>query len=182
MSGLAHHFLEMARNNAWANHRLYEACAQLSDAELKARRTSFFPSIHTTLNHILIIDWYYIDALEEGGRGPAAYEDELPFDRFDALRAAQVESDRKLIAFCEGLDDAGAARHVTLERAGGKRYRETVGAVLAHLYQHQIHHRGQVHAMLSGTSVPPPQLDEYFLDQDAPLRADDLKAAGLPVQ
>ena len=43
---------------------------------------------------------------------------------------------------------------------------ERLDAVLAHLFQHQIHHRGQAHAMLAGTDVPPPQLDEFFLDWD----------------
>jgi hypothetical protein len=51
--------------------------------------------------------------------------------------------------------------------------------VLAHLFQHDIHHRGQVHAMLAGTAVAPPQLDEFFLAQDADLRAEDLRAMGL---
>ena len=50
--------------------------------------------------------------------------------------------------------------------------------MLAHLFQHDIHHRGQVHAMLAGTDVPPPQLDEFFLEQDAPLRAEELRALG----
>jgi len=46
----------MAYNNAWANHRLLSACAALSQAEFEAPRTSFFPSIQATLNHILVID------------------------------------------------------------------------------------------------------------------------------
>jgi uncharacterized damage-inducible protein DinB len=51
--------------------------------------------------------------------------------------------------------------------------------VLAHLFQHDIHHRGQVHAMLAGTALAPPQLDEFFLAQDAAMRSDDLRALGL---
>ena len=51
--------------------------------------------------------------------------------------------------------------------------------MLAHLFVHQIHHRGQVHAMLSGTGVAPPQLDEFFLSQDAALRRPELAALGL---
>ena len=62
-----------------------------------------------------------------------------------------------------------------LLRPGGKRYEERAADVLAHLFVHQIHHRGQAHAMLSDTDVAPPQLDEFFLAQDAPLRADDLR-------
>ena len=66
-----------------------------------------------------------------------------------------------------------------LNRPGERRYRERTQDVLAHLFQHDIHHRGQVHAMLAGTAVAPPQLDEFFLAQDADLRADDLRYAGI---
>ena len=69
MASLAHHFRTMAFNNAWANHRLLKACAQLSDAEFAAPRTSFFPSLRHTLNHNLTVDWYYVDLLERSARG-----------------------------------------------------------------------------------------------------------------
>ena len=63
-NGLVDHFIAMAHNNAWANHRLLSACEALSPEEFAATRTSFFPSIARTLNHILDVDLYYIDALE----------------------------------------------------------------------------------------------------------------------
>ena len=52
--------------------------------------------------------------------------------------------------------------------------------MLEHLFQHQIHHRGQAHAMLSSTSIKPPQLDEFFLAGEQDLRRDELRALGLP--
>ncbi len=64
MSSLPHHLATMAYNNAWANHRLLTACGQLPQEEFVAPRTSFFPSLWGTLNHILTVDWYYVDALE----------------------------------------------------------------------------------------------------------------------
>lgn len=175
---LAAHLRRMARNNAWSNHRLYEACGALSPSALSARRTGFFPSIRLTLNHILIVDWYYLDALEEAGRGLAVLKEDEPFTEFAALRAAQVAADARLMAFCDGRETADLARTVRLVRDGGRVFEERIVDVLAHLFVHQIHHRGQVHAMLSGTGVAPPQLDEFFLAQDAPLRADDLSALG----
>ena len=176
---LADHHRAMARNNLWSNHRLYDACAALPDAEYHAERTSFFPSIHATLNHILTVDWYYTDALEGGGRGPAAYADPVPFAHLVDLRAAQAEVDRRLLAFCEALTPAALGARIVLDRGGGVRFTESAGAVLAHLFVHQIHHRGQVHAMLAGTSVAPPQLDEFFLEMDRPLRAAELAALGI---
>jgi len=175
---LVEHFRAMARNNAWSNHRLLTACAGLSAAEYKAERTSFFPSIHLTLNHILIVDWYYVDALAGGGRGPALYADPEPCPDFATLDKAQREADRRLLAFCDGLDAADLDAVVTLVRSSDTRFEERAADVLSHLFVHQIHHRGQVHAMLSGTGAAPPQLDEFFLSQDAPLRQTEVAALG----
>ncbi len=73
--GLVGHFRAMARNNAWANDRLLGACSRLSAVEFAAPRTSFFPSLRATLNHQLAVDAYYLDALEQGGRGAALFDD-----------------------------------------------------------------------------------------------------------
>jgi len=170
----------MARNNAWSNDRLHRACAKLSDVEYRARRVSFFPSLPATLSHILTVDWYYIDALENGGRGYDVFKDDEPFASLAELTAAQRASDLKLIAFCDGLRESDLTRKAILDRREAGRFAESVAAILAHLFIHQVHHRGQAHAMLSGTSIPPPQLDEFFLDQDLPLRAAELRVLALP--
>jgi uncharacterized damage-inducible protein DinB len=176
---LVTHVRKMARNNAWSNYRLHEACARLSPEEFRAERTSFFPSLEATLNHILAVDHYYIDALEGGGRGPAAFFDFRPFAEIGALRVAQGESDRRLMAFCDAQTVDSLRRTVITDRGKAGRIEETVSDLLAHLFVHQIHHRGQAHAMLSGTSVKPPQLDEYFLVFDREVRAADLAALEL---
>jgi uncharacterized damage-inducible protein DinB len=169
----------MARNNAWSNHRLHAACAQLTQAELEAPRTSFFPTLQATLNHVLIVDWYYLDGLEGGGLGLSLVANEVPFPAMPALTAAQTESDRRLIRFCDGLDEASLAREVVYDRGDEGLTREAVHAALSHLFVHQIHHRGQAHAMLAGTRVAPPQLDEFFLAYDAKRRAHEMRALGL---
>ena len=168
----------LARNNAWANFRLLKACAALSPAELAAERSGFFPSILETLAHILMVDRYYL-AMLEGWTAFSRDQAALVAEGFAAIKAGQEESDRRLISFCEALGTDGAEGEVVLIRDHGVRYRETVGAVLLHLFQHDIHHRGQVHAMLSSTGVAPPQLDEFFLEQDADIRRADLAAMGL---
>jgi uncharacterized damage-inducible protein DinB len=181
MPSLAEHFRAMARNNAWANHRLLQACAKLSETEYRAPRASFFPSIELTLNHILAVDWYYLDALDNGGkrwRELYALRD-VACESFALMRREQEAADRRLISFCDRLSDERLDETVTLNRPGDRRYLERTRDVLAHLFQHDIHHRGQVHAMLAGTAVAPPQLDEFFLAQDADQRAGDLRAMGL---
>jgi uncharacterized damage-inducible protein DinB len=168
---LCAHLVAMARNNAWSNHRLHAACARLSQAELEAPRTSFFPTLQQTLNHLYVVDAYYLDGLEGGGRGLEIVAEPLPYPRLAELTPAQRAHDRRLIRFCESLDACGVTRQVELDRGDEGLWREQVHAVLAHLFVHQIHHRGQAHAMLSGTAVAPPQLDEFFLEYDRTRRA-----------
>ncbi|WP_029587330.1 DinB family protein [Bradyrhizobium sp. URHD0069] len=167
----------MAYNNGWANHRLLTACLRLSQADFVAPRTGFFPSLRATLNHILIIDRFYVDAMEGGTLGPAAWADEEPCETAITLRDAQTEVDRRLIAVVERLGMADLNRVVDIHR-GDHIQRERIDRLLLHLFQHQIHHRGQAHAMLSATEVPPPQLDEFFAAGEAPLRATEFAELG----
>ena len=183
-TGLVGHFIAMARNNAWANHRLLKACAALSADEFAATRTSFFPSIKATLNHILTVDWYYLEVMERSLAGlpphdnPGRFfEPEEPFGDCATLSREQHAADLRLIAMCESLGEAQVDAEVLLPRRTGIE-RDRLHRILAHLFQHQIHHRGQVHAMLSGTRVKPPQLDEFHCANESALRAPDFAELG----
>jgi len=167
----------MAYNNGWANHRLLAACVRLSQAEFVAARTGFFPSLRATLNHILIVDRFYVDAMEGGTLGPAAWANPEPCETAISLRDAQREADQRLIAVVERLGMAELDRVVDIHR-GDRIQRERIDRLLLHLFQHQIHHRGQAHAMLSATDVRPPQLDEFFSVGEAPLRATEFAELG----
>ena len=184
-SPLAHHFFTMACNNAWANHRLLTACNGLSQADFAAPRTSFFPSLKATLNHNLTVDWYYVDALERAlhhaspNTEPARFfTPEEPFDACAELQQAQQAVDRRLIDACAALTEGELGMPVPMQRRAGIEA-ENATRLLTHLFQHQIHHRGQAHAMLAGTTVKPPQLDEFFCANEAPLRAAELAELGL---
>ena len=187
-SALAHHFFTMACNNAWANHRLLDACSRLSQADFVAPRTSFFPSLKATLNHIVTVDWYYVDALERAFRGEPPntqpsrfFTPEEPFATCAELQQAQRKTDRRLIDVCAALSDTQLGKPVPVQRRAGIET-ESATRLLAHLFQHQIHHRGQAHAMLAGTPVKPPQLDEFFCAYEAHLRAAELAEIGLSEQ
>jgi len=170
-------FRAMAHNNAWANHRLLSACLALDEAAFHAPRVSFFPSLAATLNHNLVVDWFYVDALEGGSLGYAAFEDEIPCRAPAALHAEQRAVDDRLIAVCDALTDETLDGEARVQRDGRVQV-ERRDRLLLHLFEHQIHHRGQAHAMLSGTSVAPPQLDEFFSAGEAPLRAAEFAQLG----
>jgi uncharacterized damage-inducible protein DinB len=173
------YLIAQAYNNAWANHRLLRACALLSSEELAAPRQNFFPSIIHTLNHILTVDWLYIGALEGDCPGASAFEPEIPFPALADLDREQRAADRRLIDHCRSLTDDTLCAEVRIPRYMHMQV-EPTDRILLHLFQHQIHHRGQIHAMLSGTPVKPPQLDEFFPanPMEQALRAQDFAELG----
>lgn len=177
MTDPARVFRKLAHANALANHRLHAACSALRPGEFEAERVSFFPSIRATLNHILIVDWFYVDALEGGTLGPTAFVNREPFPELPALSRAQNDVDRRLIALCDALDGEKLGAIVNVHR-GSRIQHDRCDDILSHLFQHQTHHRGQVHTMMSGTSVRPPQLDEFIVGDDASARTEDMAALG----
>ena len=159
---------------------LFRSVAQLSDDEFHAPRTSFFPSLALTLNHLLNVDHYYIAALEGDADMRHIWARYVPARTAVELAARQAASDARLIALCAALTPADDERIVAFDRGAGIEAgpREPLGRVLAHLFMHQTHHRGQAHAMLAGTAVKPPQLDDFILLGDAVHRSADMAALG----
>jgi uncharacterized damage-inducible protein DinB len=166
-----------AYNNAWANYRLLAACTNLTQEDFEAERTGFFPSLQMTLNHIYVVDLFYVDALEGGWLGPTAWENPAPYPSLLELKPAQAAIDKRLIAVCNALTPDLLGSVVRVNR-GSRVQTERRDRLLMHLFQHQIHHRGQVHAMLCGTPIEPPQLDEFFSIAEAPLRAGEFDKLG----
>ena len=152
-------FEKLARYNAWANRRIYDSCAALSPGALTEDRRGFFKSILGTLNHILLADRIYRQRLEKRA---VTFEtlDEILYADFDELRAAQADQDAWYVAFAESAAPAdldGTMSFDTVET--GEYFSLPLRSCLTNLFQHQIHHRGQVHHMLSHAGIDPPPLD-----------------------
>ena len=155
---LVRNFQMLARYNALANRRLYEACTRLPDAERKKRRPAFFGSIHGTLNHLMLGDRIWL-ARFSGEEVPSTNLDAILYEDFGELREAREEEDSRIQTFAAGIDEPflkGTIRYVNNE---GRTLEDPVELLVAHFFNHQTHHRGQVHDMLTQTEVPPPILD-----------------------
>jgi uncharacterized damage-inducible protein DinB len=135
--------------NAWCNRRLYEAAASLSDADYRADRGAFFKSVHGTLNHLLVADRIWMQRFTGAGELPKSL-DAILYEDFAALRAARLTEDARISRYVDGLSEA--------ELAGSIRYRtfvrptdieQELAPALDHFFNHQTHHRGQAHALLS---------------------------------
>ncbi len=167
-----------AHANRLANHRLAQALAALDAEAWAAPRTSFFPSLGATLNHVLAVDAYYIAALHGDPAADQQWTGFVPAADAQAWATRQAASDERLIAWLAAADGAALVAAVHMPRGQGRVQVDAAAHVLQHLFMHQTHHRGQAHAMLSGTPVAPPQLDEFLMPSDAPLRVADLQALG----
>jgi len=172
---LAQYLLLQAENNAWSNQRLHTACAGLPPEAHFAKRPCFFGSIHNTLYHLLLVDHRYMARIE-GRPPPDALPRDVPSGDLAALSESQRAADRRLIDLVRGLDEARLAQAVRIVDPAGAVWFDPLHRVLAHLFVHQVHHRGQVHDLLSQTAVAPPQLDEFYLSQDEARRAPEMGA------
>lgn len=155
------HFKTFARYNAWANGRLYEAAGQLDDAAYFLDRRGFFGSIHRTLNHLVLTDRIWLGRIVGEPNPPVALSHVLYDDRRELRRAREAE-DARLIQIVDGLGEEAMARELTYANMAGAPQRTPMAHVMAHLFNHETHHRGQVHDMLSQAGLKPPELDLIF--------------------
>jgi uncharacterized damage-inducible protein DinB len=155
------HFQTFARYNAWANDRLYDACGQLSDADFRASRQAFFGSILGTLNHILVGDRAWLGRIEGVPSGIKRL-DEILFEDLAGLRQARKAENERIVRLTGTLDAEALARDLVYRTTAGVEHTTPLVWVLSHMFNHQTHHRGQVHALLSQTTVKPPPLDLIF--------------------
>ena len=139
-----------AAYNAWCNERLYDAAATLSDADYRADRGAFFQSVHGTLNHLLVADRIWLRRFTGVGDMPPSL-DAILYDDFDVLRAARRVQDTLISRYISGLSDAallGTLRYRTV--INPQTIEQPLQPALDHFFNHQTHHRGQAHCLLSG--------------------------------
>jgi len=155
---LATHFQILARYNRISNERIYESCAQLNDAEYRRERLGSFGSIHALLNHILLGDRIWMSRFKGGGQVTPALNTVL-FESFPQLRLAREKEDAEMESFFGGIDSGFLERELVYVNSRKQECRDSASMAVSHFFNHQTHHRGQIHVMLSQSSVPPPSLD-----------------------
>jgi uncharacterized damage-inducible protein DinB len=150
----------MAQFSAWASARVYDACAQLPPGDLSTDRGAFFRSILGTLNHLLLVDMLYRERLQKAPSSQFTGLDEILHDQLTPLRSAQDQLHAYYLDYTHDLEgerlDAPVGFETLLEEA---EYWEVSHQIyFSNLFQHQIHHRGQIHNMLSQAGLNPPSI------------------------
>ena len=163
---IRHHFLMMARYNTWANARLYNAAETMGD-DYDRDAGAFFDSMHGTLSHILVADRIWLHRLT--GEGPT-YDrlDARPYGDLATLRAEREAEDERILGYVGSLDDealSGTFAYTPISI--GQRMESRRAPVLAHLFNHQTHHRGQAHTILTSLGHEAPPLDIIHFQREA---------------
>ena len=166
-----HLYRSLARYNSLANERLYSACSDLSDRQRREDRAAFFSSIHGTLNHILLGDRIWLQRFA-GGTAPSTGLDTILYQDFAELEAAREAEDRAIEAMVAGLEPGFEHRRIRYKNNQGLWYEDPMDLLLLHFFNHQTHHRGQVHDMICQIGVEPPVLDLHRVLRPDPAAAD----------
>jgi uncharacterized damage-inducible protein DinB len=155
----------MAIYNQWQNENLFTAADRLSDAERRKDRGAFFRSIHATLNHILWADFMWMSRMSDAPKPTVSIAGSIAFrDDWGEMKAERASFDKKIIAFASTMNEAWLAGDLAFFSAAlGKDVVKPRALALVHMFNHQTHHRGQVHAMLTGAGEKPGDTDLFLL-------------------
>jgi uncharacterized damage-inducible protein DinB len=152
----------MAAYNRWQNRNLYGTADGLTDEKRKEPRGAFFGSIHGTLNHVLWGDQIWMSRLAgtPTPRAKSIKDSVAQYESWAELKAAREAFDETIVSWAEGLDAAALAGDLTwFSGAAGRELTKPKGLLIAHLFNHQTHHRGQVHCMLTQCGMRPGDTD-----------------------
>ena len=164
---IAHHFIMLARYNRWANARLYDAASRMNDDERARDVGAFFGSMIGTLNHILVADRIWMRRFT--GEGPT-YDrlDEVPYPELDTLRVERDGEDEHLLSWVGSLDDATLSGTFTyMPVTSCETVTQRLAPALTHVFNHQTHHRGQAHTILTQLGYRAPALDLIYFQREA---------------
>lgn len=160
-----------AAYNAWANERVYDASAVLSAEEFERDVGAFFKSMRGTLNHLLVADRIWLKRFTGEGDAPAAL-DAMLFADFARLREARQAEDRRIVAWIGALSEkAFAGRFTYMTVTDMRTVSQRLAPALAHLFNHQTHHRGQAHTILTLLGKEAPSLDLIYFQRTEEGRA-----------
>ena len=151
-------FQLLSNYNTWANTKIFSSCKKLDDTEYKKDRRAFFSSIHGTLNHLLVVDKAYISRIKGKDHGLISLN-QILYENLLQLEEERIKEDKRLVDLVYSLSEKSIHKQITYKgfETGNTTY--TINMILITLFNHQTHHRGQIHNMLSQTGIKPPPID-----------------------
>lgn len=154
-----------AAYNAWANRRLYDAASELTEEEFRRDVGAFFKSMMGTLNHLVAADRIWMKRFTGEGEPPASLDAIIEPD-LTKLRALRETEDRRIIDWIGGLSpEAIAGRFTYMTVTDMRTVSQRLSPALDHFFNHQTHHRGQAHMILTVLGKPSVPLDLVYFQR-----------------
>jgi uncharacterized damage-inducible protein DinB len=160
---------QMARYNAWQNRSLYAASEAIGEDARRQDRGAFFGSIHATLSHLLWGDTVWMSRFDGWEKPEGGIPQSVGFEPdWDKLCARREETDARISDWATRVDPSWLMADTTwYSGALGRNVTKAAGYCVAHFFNHQTHHRGQVHAMLTAAGARPGDTDLFAMPDDA---------------
>lgn len=152
-------FQMFAAYNSWANGVVYAAADDLSPEEFNASKGAFFGSMMGTLNHLLCADRIWMRRFTGEGEAPKALNTVL-FPELSALKQARDAEDARISAWIDSVDESMFGENFTYTPISTPEpVTQKLGSAVFHFFNHQTHHRGQCHMILTALGKPSITLD-----------------------
>jgi uncharacterized damage-inducible protein DinB len=151
-------FITLSRYNRWANARLHAAMAELSPRTLAAPSAINFGSILAVANHLVLADRLWLKRFTGQGE-PVPSVDAVPYPDLGALREAVIVEEGRILDFCRDLDPARLGETLSYVTTDGTPMALPLVLCLSHFFNHQTHHRGQIHGLLGAYGVKAADID-----------------------
>lgn len=158
------YFQRMARYNGWANALLYAAAAEMPEEDFARETDAYFGSLKGTLNHILVADRIWMRRLTgEGETYPKLAM--ILHEDLASLAAARIAEDERIADWVGGLTNADFTEDFHYANMAGDPFVDRLDLLLCHFFNHQTHHRGQAHALISALGHTPPSMDLIYFSR-----------------
>ncbi|EFL50103.1 DinB family protein [Solidesulfovibrio fructosivorans JJ]] len=151
-------FTTLARYNRWANARLYAELGKLTPEQLTAPSEVNFGSILAIANHLVLADRLWLNRFTGGG-APVPTIDAVPYPDLADLAAARSIEEERAEAFARGLDPARLESTLRYTTTEGTAMATPLALCLTHFFNHQTHHRGQIHGLLGACGIKAADID-----------------------
>jgi uncharacterized damage-inducible protein DinB len=143
--------------NRWANARILEAAAKISEAQFLASTPFPHGGLRDTLVHTLFAEWIW--RLRWQGIAPSVRWKPEDFPTFVSLRTRWHEEEMKLMEFVDGLTEQRFQAEFDYISTEGDPHRRVVWEAMVHLVNHGTQHRSEAATMLTGMGHSPGDID-----------------------
>ena len=159
----------MARYNAWQNKSMRASIESLPAEELNKNRRAFFGSIFATANHLLWGDRIWLSRFVDGQRPPGSIKESVNLhDNLQLYLDDRLLTDEAILRWANKVNQINLAGDLTFfSGATGREVTKPMGVCVTHFFNHQTHHRGQIHAMLTAAGAKPDATDLFIMPEDA---------------